>query len=208
LRLCHVCGQPVPRFRDAHPKCLQTAARAKIQDHWDEVRDAKASGALATIGATIFVFDAVRPLQPTYGERIDLATLCWAYRRRVIHWSMPGLLSIIPVPYRHTHELVMCVHNGAGLTTWKQVVFPGTKLQVHQSIAELMRRAPWALYGFAIDTRLAMSVGRCVETTRAIESRRLSMIADEARVAAPVHEAAAAALEAERVQRIAGFLRD
>ncbi len=205
---CGICGQPVPQCRDAHPQCLQKAVRDKIKDHWDEVRNAKANGALATIGATLFVFDAVRPLEPTHAERVELGRLCWAYRRRVRHWSMPYMWLLLPLPYRHTHELVMHAHDGVGLTTWKQVVFPGTKQQVHQSIAELMKRAPWALFGFAEEACLAMSVGRRVETTRAIEARRLRAMAEGVRVAHPVHEAAVASLEPERIRTFAGRTRD
>ena len=115
---------------------------------------------------------------------------------------------VVPVPYRHTHELVLYSRDGAGLTSWKQLVFLGTKQQVHQSIAELMRRAPWALFGFGEEERLAMSVGQRVETTRAIEARRVRAMAEGMRLAYPIHDAAAGRLEAERIRVFPGRTRD
>lgn len=207
-RVCDVCGRPVWRFSGGHSQCVQKVTRAKIEAHWDEVRNAKASGALARIGATFFVFDAMRPIQPTAAERVELARLCWAYRRRVIHWSMPVPMVPVPLPYRLTHELVLYVHDRSRLTTWKQIVYPGTPNQVHQSIAELMKRVPWVLFGFSTEMRLAMSAGRCVETTRAIEARRLRAMADRPPVDSSIDEKAAAKLEAERVQEFMWRFRD
>lgn len=171
---------------------MQKAMRDEANRHWHLVRAEQASGAREIIGATIFVHDSVRSSRGHITARLELATLCWAYHRQVTRWNL-----VPPIPVFRTHEVVLHARDGAGLTTWKQVSFYGTKREVRQSIAELMRRAPWACFGFAPDVRAAMSPGRRYETTREIEARRVG--AQKADRTRERDEAAAAALDCERV---------
>ncbi|MGH7648873.1 MAG: hypothetical protein ACREND_12200 [Gemmatimonadaceae bacterium] len=167
MKACSICGKGVPFYRDCHPACARQVIRAEAKRHWDQVRAEQASGEREVIGATIFVFDGVKASRGHGTERVKLSTLCWVYHRQISHWTLP-----VPVPYGHTHELVIHAHDGAELTTWKQVAFAGSREEVHQSIAALMKRAPWALYGFTVDARAAMAPGSRLATTREVEARR------------------------------------
>jgi len=191
--LCAICGEPVPFYRDCHPACAQKAIRDELKRHWDLVKAEQASGAREVIGATIFAHGSVRPSRGHLTERVQLSTLCWVYHRQVTHWAL-----LPPMPTHRVHKLVIHTHDGAALTTWKQVSFYGSKNEVEQSIGELMRRVPWILFGFGPDARAAMAPGRRRDTTREIEARRSSM-ATPAPTNAPRDDAAAAALEFERV---------
>jgi hypothetical protein len=175
VKACSICGKGVPFYRDCHPACAQQVIRAEAKRHWDQVRAEQASGEREVIGATIFVFDCVKSSRGHGTERLKLATLCWVYHRQISHWTLP-----VPVPYGRTHEVVIHAHDAAGLTTWKQVAFAGSRDEVHQSIAALMKRAPWALYGFTPEARSGMSSINRTATTREIEARRHRMGSEQA----------------------------
>lgn len=191
---CRICGQPVPFYVRQHPACAQQAMRAQIKEHWDEVRAAKASGALTMVGVTMFVFDAVRSTEPTASKRVELGTLCWAYLRHVTSWTLPTL-----IPVYQIHGLVMHTHDGGEFTSWKRTTYTGESYDVRKSLRELMKRAPWALFGFSEDARAAMAAPRRIETTREIDARRHAMRADAPYADAPRDERAAASREIERI---------
>lgn len=184
----------MPFYRDCHPACARQVIRADLKHHWDQVRAEQASGEREVVGATIFVFDTVKASRGHATERLKLATLCWVYHRQITHWTMP-----IPVPCGRTHELVIHAHDGAELTSWKRVAFAASREEVRQSIAELMKRAPWALFGFAAEARAAMAPGQRLTTTREIEARRLRMASERGHEHDANGDAVASSLEIERV---------
>jgi hypothetical protein len=191
---CSLCGQPVRFYLREHPSCVNRMIREQIKDHWEEVRAAKRSGKHAVVGVTTFVFDAVRSREPTASKRVALETLYWAYQRHVTLYALPF------VPYYGVDELVMHTHDGGSFTSWKRAAYSGDELDVQRSLRELMKRAPWALFGFSENVRAAMTTDRLVQTTREIDARRIRILADAAQVEMPQDMTDAASLAIERVR--------
>jgi len=160
--------------------------RAQAKADWD-------SGAGQRIGAAIFVFDAVMAARGHDGTLVPLAELCWVYRRQITQWNR-----IPPLPFLRTHEVVLHRARGEGLTVWNRLSFYGSREEVNRAISELMKRAPWALFGYTSEARTAMAPGRVAQTTREIHDRRLSGALQGA-AASLRYEATADSLEAERL---------
>ena len=100
------------------------------------------SGARQSIGATVFSFDTVKAAFGHETRHVRVGAICWVYRRQITHW-----LQFPPLPVFRSHHLVIHAAQADGLT-WEHVSFTGSKREVHQSIVELMKRVPWALFGY------------------------------------------------------------
>ena len=162
------------------------------------------SGAREVIGATTFVFDSVRASLGPDSGLVRVPTICWAYRRHTVHWIPLASVSLvpIPVPMGFDNELVIYAHDDATLNTWKIVSFAGSKNDVQASIAELMKRVPWAMFGFTADARAAMAIGRRQETAQEMEARRMGVLNDASTTAPKSDIVTAAGLEIERLHSL------
>lgn len=193
MPICRVCGRPAGFLSDCHPSCARQAARENVdrlkkqaQADWD-------CGARQRIGATVFVFDAVMAARGHDESLVLLAELCWVYRRQITQWN-----KLPPLPVLRTHEVVLHRARGEVLTVWNSLSFFGSREEVNQSIGELMKRAPWAWFGYTREARAAMAPESLVETTREIRARRMSAAMHGA-AASVRREAGAESLDAERI---------
>lgn len=178
-----------------------------LAEHWSDVRRARENGELEVAGVATFLGDTVTPTTPPPFERVKLSAVCWAYRRQTTRWSI-GVWTPIPVPYRRQHDLVMHLHSDASPTTWRQLTLGGGRSAVEQGLVALMKRAPWALYGFTQEKRLAMSPGRCRVTTQEIEERRQQVMTNGVGPDWPGEEDVASAFASERGHRFSGATLD
>jgi len=161
---CKVCGRPAGFFSDCHPDCAQELVRARAERRRGQEAADWASGARQVIGAIIFIHDSVTASRGHNDEVVPLAAVLWVYHRQVTRWY--GI-----IPFMRTHELVLESRDGRQLSCF------GPREEVEQALAEMRKRAPWAVYGYTREARAAMAKGSRVETARAIEARRLRMSA-------------------------------
>jgi len=193
MPLCKVCGRSAGFLSDCHPTCAAEAMRVEVERFRAHEKADWESGARQRIGAAVFVFDAVMAARGHDPTLVPLADVCWVYRRQVTQWS-----KLPPLPVIRTHEVVLHRAHADVLTVWNRLSFFGSREEVNQSIDELMKRAPWALFGYTNEARAAMAPERLGQTTRGIHARRASAGIGDAEVYVQ-GGTSAESLEAERI---------
>ena len=159
MATCKVCGERTPFFSDCHPECAQQAARAEGEQLWAQRAADWETGTRQVIGAAMFLGDAMAASRGHSGAVVPLVDVVWVYHRRVRHWAW-----LIPLWW--THELIIRGRDGVELTCC------GSKDEVLQSIAELTRRVPWAMFGYTPLVRAAMAPAELPRTLEWIDATR------------------------------------